>query len=624
MVKLSLHVWIIVGLIVSAVGALTLSACGSVNMSGEPETVAEREIAALPTPLPTAVPATSVPETPALDMAATESAPPSESEEIAPAAAQSATEETTLPGDYALGQQLFITECAACHGAQDGAGPKLGGMGERAATRVAGMSAAEYVAQSIVDPGAFIVEGYQDVMPKTYAQDLSQDEIDSIVRFIVEFDPASVMGGQTTGSATATPVPAIDQENVLTVTGRLVQGTSNGEPVPAGLGLDLYALDANGSLIGVYQTTSGENAVYTFEDVPRAAGNIYLVQISYADVAQGARINAIQGNETTITQDLTVYERTADSSRIAVTLAQMLINYAPINEFGLEVWLRVELANTGDRIVTTEEISDSGWLVSVPIELPVGAFGIQPMQQDGSNRYQVDLVDGVPVVKDTWPLRPGQVHTITVAYYLPYRDGAVIDQSMYYPVVDAMILMPNDTVELRSDQFDTIGAWRYRVTSGGTRVVDLSPDEKIDPEKDFTLVKEHALLTPLAADERMVFELVGRPTRTINLMATSSGGSDSGTDMLPLALAGLGVAVLVLAGVLYWRQRSTLAAASTGRSLVVRWKPPPATASKDDLLRAIAELDDAYQAGEIDESAYQVNREALMDRLVPLMDEDEA
>jgi mono/diheme cytochrome c family protein len=541
MLRVPSRVWI-VGILPLA---LVISACGGVNMSGEPKIVAEREILPLP-------PATATPDQEALAAAAVAQAEPSPTPGDAPAddapAEEPAADESpgeALPGDYELGQALYLDECAACHGAQDGVGPGLGGMAERAAERVAGMTATEYLVESIVDPGAYLVDGYEDVMPKTYGEDLTGEEIDSLVKFIVEFVPPGM-------AQAATPVPAEDDAapdadpdadeaappgETLSVRGRLVAGTANGEPIPDGLDVLLFVLDRTGELIDSYETVSGENGVYVFEEVARAPGNIYLIQVDYADVPQGAQILSIEGDETTLTKDITLYERTTEADTIAVTWAQMLINYAPINEFGLEVWLRVELANTGDRIVTTGELAASGWMVSVPIELPPGAFGIQPMQSETSSRYQVDLADGVPVVKDTWPLRPGQVHTLTVAYYLPYQAGAVIDQSFFYPVVDGAVLMPNDTVEFRSDQFDEEGEWRYRATASGTQVTELQPGERID-EDDHTLVKLHELLLPVPAGERLVFELVGRPSFVSGGQSSQSGSGDDETDILPVVQIG--------------------------------------------------------------------------------------
>ena len=627
--------------------ALVISACGT-NMSGEPEIVSEMEIFSLPTatptepPVPTATPSES-------ELATQQAAPPTE----APAAGDAGALDLTL-ADFDRGFALYIEECAVCHGAETGIGPSLGDVRDLAAGRVPGMSAEAYLYESIVDPGAFVVEDYQDIMPVKYATELNEQQIADLVTFMLEFTPEKMMAaasGQSAGGAgsdgesgaegggTADNAPAgeitgdeppgadvIEQADTLTVRGRLVQGSANGEAISAGLPMQLYVLDVHGNLVGTYDTMSTENGTYVFESVARAAGNIYLVQVQYSDVAQGAQISAIQGDEEDITKDVTVYERTTDPSSIAVTWAQMLVNYAPIEQFGLEVWLRVDLANTGDRIVTTDEVAGTNdWFVSVNIELPVNSFGIQPMQAEGSQRYDVELVDGAPVVKDTWPLRPGQVHTITVAYYLPYEAGAVIDQAFNYPVVDASVLLPNDTVTLGSDQFDLEGEWRYRVDHGGVRVTELTAGESINPDKDFTLVKAHDLIAPLAADERLVFELAGRPTRTVNLMSPAAQTSSSDSNTLPIILAAGGALIIALAAGLWWRQRGTVpapAAESVSRQRVPvdDWRPPARSAGKAVLLRAVANLDDAYEAGELDEDIYQERRELLLERLIPLMD----
>ncbi len=84
-----------------------------------------------------------------------------------------------------MGGDLFASLCASCHGAQDGAGPAFLGMAERAAMRVAGMSAENYLYQSIVDPSAYVVEGFADFMPPSYGDDLSDVELQAVVTYIM-------------------------------------------------------------------------------------------------------------------------------------------------------------------------------------------------------------------------------------------------------------------------------------------------------------------------------------------------------------------------------------------------------------------------------------------------------
>ncbi|MBI5366771.1 MAG: hypothetical protein HZA54_07020, partial [Planctomycetes bacterium] len=70
------------------------------------------------------------------------------------------------PPGTGLGREVFLGKgrCATCHtlgaGAPPGRGPDLAGVGGRAATRVAGLDAAGYLLESLVQPNAFTVPGY--------------------------------------------------------------------------------------------------------------------------------------------------------------------------------------------------------------------------------------------------------------------------------------------------------------------------------------------------------------------------------------------------------------------------------------------------------------------------------
>jgi mono/diheme cytochrome c family protein len=97
------------------------------------------------------------------------------------------TEQTTPAalGDPAAGEELFATHCSPCHGDQNGAGPARVGIAERAATRIPGMSAADYIHQSIVDPSAYVVQGFNDIMPKNFSQQFSAQEINDLVAYLL-------------------------------------------------------------------------------------------------------------------------------------------------------------------------------------------------------------------------------------------------------------------------------------------------------------------------------------------------------------------------------------------------------------------------------------------------------
>jgi cytochrome c oxidase subunit 2 len=92
----------------------------------------------------------------------------------------------------AAGREIFQSAgCNACHTLDDAnataeVGPDLNDLAARAADRVKGETAEEYVHESIVDPPAFVVEGYPaDTMPRNFADQLTPEEIDTLVEYLL-------------------------------------------------------------------------------------------------------------------------------------------------------------------------------------------------------------------------------------------------------------------------------------------------------------------------------------------------------------------------------------------------------------------------------------------------------
>ena len=83
-------------------------------------------------------------------------------------------------GDPGRGEQLFASNaCSGCHstGSDTRVGPGLSGIGARAETRTS-LSGDDYIRQSIREPGAFVVEGFANLMPAIFANLPDQDIAD--------------------------------------------------------------------------------------------------------------------------------------------------------------------------------------------------------------------------------------------------------------------------------------------------------------------------------------------------------------------------------------------------------------------------------------------------------------
>ncbi len=96
-----------------------------------------------------------------------------------------------LADPVARGRQVYLDNgCGGCHtidGLSAGTvGPDQTEIGTVAETRRPGMSAEEYILESLLDPSAYIVEGYQDnVMPKNYNELIGAEEMADLVAFLL-------------------------------------------------------------------------------------------------------------------------------------------------------------------------------------------------------------------------------------------------------------------------------------------------------------------------------------------------------------------------------------------------------------------------------------------------------
>lgn len=105
----------------------------------------------------------------------------------------SSTDAAPITGDATRGAELFkqavngAPSCTTCH-TLDGStlvGPSLKGFSAVAGTRVAGQSAEEYAHTSIVQPTAYIVTGFPNVMYGQFAQQLTPQQIADLVAYLL-------------------------------------------------------------------------------------------------------------------------------------------------------------------------------------------------------------------------------------------------------------------------------------------------------------------------------------------------------------------------------------------------------------------------------------------------------
>lgn len=86
------------------------------------------------------------------------------------------------------GYDIYKLRCAQCHALTPETvviGPSLAGVATRAAMRESDGDAQAYIETSILNPSAYVVSGFKDVMPKSFAKDLTSDEFNAVVQFLL-------------------------------------------------------------------------------------------------------------------------------------------------------------------------------------------------------------------------------------------------------------------------------------------------------------------------------------------------------------------------------------------------------------------------------------------------------
>jgi hypothetical protein len=111
-----------------------------------------------------------------------------------------APQNATAAGDPERGRDIWETGgavidqagCVYCHSI-DGSeqtdnvlrlAPSFLGISKQAGDRVPGMSAEEYLRESIISPSNFIVEGYEDQM-HSFRYELNESDLNSLIAFLI-------------------------------------------------------------------------------------------------------------------------------------------------------------------------------------------------------------------------------------------------------------------------------------------------------------------------------------------------------------------------------------------------------------------------------------------------------
>lgn len=309
----------------------------------------------------------------------------------------------------------------------------------------------------------------------------------------------------------------------ITISGTVKSGTA-GVVLPANLPLSLHVFRAGkaqsnqspdiAEVITHDFTLSGDS--FHFENMTVQPGDLCVVTTTYEGITQGSAPTPLAGGQTTLDLPVTLYAATTDSSALRITQTQQLISF--VSKDVMQVLETVDIQNTGDRFYQSVQHTPDGSPISVALPLPIGARAIA-FNTTPTTRFTIGGDPNAPIVQDTKPVFPGQLHEIIFSYQLPYSKGAPIDRDYPYLTNVVQVALPAEAGVVVSGQ-------PFTVTQNTT----------IDPKRPYM---QYTLSTPVKAGGRLIYTLQGAARTAAN---SAAQGLDLG---IVLALIG----AFVLAGI---------------------------------------------------------------------------
>lgn len=351
----------------------------------------------------------------------------------------------------------------------------------------------------------------------------------------------------------SSPKPTIGQDGLVSISGKIIQGTSSGQPLPQNLPIELQVISVSQKQPSeIRSAITANNGEFTFENVPALSGNdFYILYTTYDGIRQSTP--PLYADQVDFVA-FPVYETTSQLEGAEIIGGSIQINEFAVmrdTSVALEVVMELQIVHHGDRIIYA---SDASPPVSFHFELPIGAYSVAEVTPEDSQdlthlHLQSRPETGTTFVADTLPLIPNwpRPRIIRVTYLLPYPDEAIFDQPFPVPADNLEVWVPSDTVYVESKGLTLVE--EDRVLASGR------PEYRVYRQNN-----------PLPAGESLIFALQGEPSEALSgarpaTAASSQEDDDSGLQELLLIVGGV-VALGIGGGIWLIQRRRTAAMAA--------------------------------------------------------------
>jgi hypothetical protein len=359
-----------------------------------------------------------------------------------------------------------------------------------------------------------------------------------------------------------------------TINGQVVNGTAGGPAIGAGITVTLYLVQSD-AVTGTLETTTDSAGRFRFENLSTDLDWSYWPQAVYLGVTYTfTGFVTFEDGQTAQVVTLPVYETTDDDSQISIYSGHIIAeSFGTVLRIS-EVYL---FSNSGDRAYVGRP-GPEGRLTTVGIPLPSDAVGLAFGQDVSPDRF----VQSEGKLLNTEPVPPGQ-QTLTVfySYHLPVAGTSVPWERSYdYPITSLNLLLAQPGLAAQGDQ----------LLAGGS---ELFGDQQL------------AVYTAgaLPAGTPLAVTLIVEASEATGTTTTAESGKPITDNQgllrgLGFGLAGLAVLGAVLYPLLTAQSRRPIMAAS---ALASNPQARP-------LLADLADLEAAFEAGQVDEETYQRQR----------------
>ncbi len=462
------------------------------------------------------------------------------------------------PADsVAQGERIYAASCAECHG-PDGAG----------------------VAEADLSrPDYWDTRSNQDVLAATqaapdHAFGLGASERQSIVDYLRTFSY-----GYTDVELLFAPLAEAD------ISGHL-ENLSGGETGDVAGSIVTLRAFQEFQIMQELTTTVRADGSYAFAltDVPRDWA--FIAGVRYKNVDYASDLGQFGPGDSSLTLPLSIFEPTTSDAAIVIDQLHIVLDFvADSSGTLLQVAELYQFSNNTDRVY----VGASGDIMAgtVHFALPAGAANIAFDRVLGGFQSFLpadEVIQTETGWADTLPLRPGRgVTNLLVQYELLYDRELTLAHPLNYATNRISLILPERGVRL-----DEAGGWESQGQQAmGSETV------------------QNYVRAGLPAGSPLNLRLTGRPQ---GVSGSPALARDQNRELL---LGGVVLVVVLAAAGLAWRQWWSQ------RDDPADWEPAQ---ERETLIQAIADLDDAYAAGQLDEGRYRRDRDRLKADLLDLWD----